>query len=133
MRNKEYLLGWAVGLVWLLLGLAIMYGLSLLMAAPPGLAILISAWLVAWPILAGALVGWRQGKQGFSAGLAAFVPLYLLMEFLWWWLLPELFNLATAARAALLGMALSALAGGLAVGLKQAKQLMPPLANNSDL
>jgi hypothetical protein len=131
MQNKEYLLGWAVGLVWLLLGLAIMYGLSLFLAAPPGLAAFISFWLVAWPILVGALVGWRQGKQGFSVGLAAFVPLYLLLSMLWWWLLPELFSLALAARAALLGMALAALSGGLAVGLKQAKQLMPPAADSS--
>ena len=132
MQNKEYVLGWAVGLIWLLLGLAIIYGLSLVFAEPAGLAVFISFWLVVWPILVGALVGWRQGKQGFGGGLAAFVPLYLLTVILWWWLLPELFSLVTAARAALLGMALSALAGGLAVGLKQARQPAPPLANNAD-
>ena len=129
MERKEYLLGWAVGFVWLLLGLAIMYGLSFLLNAPTGLGLLISGWLVIWPILTGALIGWRQGRQGFSAGLASFVPLYLVLNVLWWWLLPELFSLVLSARLLLLGMALSALAGGLAVGLKQARKLMPPAAD----
>lgn len=122
MSKKEYSIGWAVGLVWLLLGLAIMYAISLFMEAPTSLAFLIACWLAAWPLLVGALAGWRRGEAGFGAGVGAFIPLYLVMSVVWWWLLPGLFSLTLCAKALLGGLALSAVAGGLGAGFKQARR-----------
>lgn len=131
MGRRDYLIGWGLGAVWIILGVAVLYALSLFMEAPTSLNALIGTWLAIWPLGVGFYAGWRRGEAGFSAGTGVFVPPYLLFSLLWWWMLPALFSLALCAKALLAGIALSAIAGGLGAGFQAARrQLAESSAEN---